>query len=343
MAFFAACTARAPPANGTYFLSFCSYHYHVVFSPIAKSRSPSRHRQKGNASVANLVRIQSGPARNSKRATSLNSDLPDSDGHWWWSELKVDGRKNRQAPAQLRGLLVGDREEEDFFLILEILERTQNMFAADLDHTSSLEEAKAMLKEKTYGLVLFEHETGVTLPFIVLSAEADETTVAEVLALQRTLNEGHGTVWPSRTWMEQLWFVPSGTHTYRARGQRWRRGPCRSEEPWHSHRVAGDGRGHAESGQLAKELARLRPEKNCCSFLVMPARLGSTIKSGTLRPIFSRNPDHSGSNSNRPKSRLRPNEFPHSPRCATMRWIDRHLRRPYNQAARAPHESFNHQ
>src|ERR1700722_13505941 len=83
-------------------------------------------------------------------------------------------------------------------------------------------------------------------------------------------------------------------------------------------------------------------KKNCCSFLVMPARLGSTIKSGTLRPIFSRNPDHSGSNSNRPKSRLRPNEFPHSPRCATMRWIDRHLRRPYNQAARAPHESFNH-
>ena len=48
---------------------------------------------------------------------------------------------------------MGDREEEDFFLILEILERTQNMFAADLDHTSSLEEAKAMLKEKTYGLV----------------------------------------------------------------------------------------------------------------------------------------------------------------------------------------------
>ena len=59
---------------------------------------------------------------------------------------------------------MGDREEEDFFLILEILERTQNMFAADLDQTSSLEEAKAMLKEKTYGLVLFEHETGVTLP-----------------------------------------------------------------------------------------------------------------------------------------------------------------------------------
>jgi hypothetical protein len=51
-------------------------------------------------------------------------------------------------------LLVGDREEEDFFLILEILESTQNMFAADLDHTSWLEEAKAMLKEKTYGLVL---------------------------------------------------------------------------------------------------------------------------------------------------------------------------------------------
>jgi hypothetical protein len=37
---------------------------------------------------------------------------------------------------------VGNREE-DFFLIREILERTQNMFVADLDHASSLEEAKA--------------------------------------------------------------------------------------------------------------------------------------------------------------------------------------------------------
>jgi hypothetical protein len=258
--------------------------------PLPSPRSPSRHRQKGNAGVANLVRIQSGPARNSKRATSLNSDLLDSDGHWWWSELKVDGRKNRQAPAQLRVLLVGDREEEDFFLILEILERTQNMFAADLDHTSSLEEAKAMLKEKTYGLVLFEHETGVTLPFIVLSAEADETTVAEVLALQRTLNEGHGTVWPSRTWMEQLWFVPSGTHTYRARGQRWRRGPCRSEEPWHSHRVAGDGRGHAESGQLAKELARLRPEKKLLFVSGYAGKTGLDHKVGDLETKFLQKP-----------------------------------------------------
>ena len=48
-----------------------------------------------------------------------------------------------QAPAQLRDLLVGKREEEeDFFLIREILERTQNMFSADLDHTSWLEQRR---------------------------------------------------------------------------------------------------------------------------------------------------------------------------------------------------------
>ena len=42
-------------------------------------------------------------------------------------------------------LLVGNIEE-DFFLIREILERNRSTLPAELDHASSLEEAKAMLK-----------------------------------------------------------------------------------------------------------------------------------------------------------------------------------------------------
>ena len=62
-------------------------------------------------------------------------------------------------PASLHVLLVGDKEE-DFFLIREILERDPSVLAAKLDHARSLEEARAMLQQKSYGLVLFEHETG---------------------------------------------------------------------------------------------------------------------------------------------------------------------------------------
>jgi two-component system cell cycle sensor histidine kinase/response regulator CckA len=97
--------------------------------------------------------------------------------------------------APLHVLLVGN-QEEDFFLIREILERTNSTLAADLDHAHSVEEAKLMLQQKTYGLVLFEHETGdaeavhlvaeflhagVTVPFILLTENADEKTVAEVI------------------------------------------------------------------------------------------------------------------------------------------------------------------
>jgi len=103
--------------------------------------------------------------------------------------------KTALASARLRVLLVGNKEE-DFFLIREILERTHSMLAADLDHAQSLDEAKAMLRLKSYGLVLFEHETGdaeavhlvaqflhagVTVPFILLTENADEKTVAEFI------------------------------------------------------------------------------------------------------------------------------------------------------------------
>ena len=91
-------------------------------------------------------------------------------------------------------LLVGNKEE-DFFLIREILERTRTLLTADLDHAHSLEEARAMLAQKNYGLVLLEHETGaegvqflthfqqagVPVPFIVLTENADEATVAEII------------------------------------------------------------------------------------------------------------------------------------------------------------------
>ncbi|PYX49722.1 MAG: hypothetical protein DMG79_07850 [Acidobacteria bacterium] len=99
------------------------------------------------------------------------------------------------APAPLQVLLVGTKEE-DFFVIREILERNRGTLAADLDHAQSLAEAKAILQRKRYDLVLFEHETGdaeavhlvseflhagVTVPFILLTEDADEKTVADLI------------------------------------------------------------------------------------------------------------------------------------------------------------------
>jgi len=87
-------------------------------------------------------------------------------------------------------------QEEDFFLIREILERNRNALPAELDHAGSLEEAKTMLQRGDYGLVLFEHETQDTaatkllseflhtrgaMPFILLTEHADEKAVAEII------------------------------------------------------------------------------------------------------------------------------------------------------------------
>ena len=98
-------------------------------------------------------------------------------------------------PSFLRVLLVGN-QEEDFFLIREILDRNRGALPAELDHASSLEEAKTMLQRGEYGLVLFEHETGDAaatkllsefmhtrgaLPFILLTEHADEKAVAEII------------------------------------------------------------------------------------------------------------------------------------------------------------------
>ncbi len=99
------------------------------------------------------------------------------------------------SPARLSVLLIGN-QEEDFFLIREILERHRKTLSATLDHARSLDEAKMMLQAGHYGLVLFEHETadaattklladflkaGKTIPFIVLTKLADEKAVAEII------------------------------------------------------------------------------------------------------------------------------------------------------------------
>lgn len=101
----------------------------------------------------------------------------------------------QNAPALLEVLLVGNKEE-NFFLIREILERSRGMLAAQLEHARSLDEARTMLQQKPYGLILFEHEMGdaeavqlVTelhyggrsVPFILLTETADEKTIAEVI------------------------------------------------------------------------------------------------------------------------------------------------------------------
>jgi two-component system cell cycle sensor histidine kinase/response regulator CckA len=95
----------------------------------------------------------------------------------------------------LRVLLVGN-QEEDFFLIREILDRNRAALPAELDHANSLEEAKTMLQRGDYGLVLFEHETGDAaatrllseflhtrgaMPFILLTEHADEKAVADII------------------------------------------------------------------------------------------------------------------------------------------------------------------
>ena len=97
--------------------------------------------------------------------------------------------------APLSVLLVGN-QEEDFFLIREILQRHRSSLPAELDHACSLAEAKTMLQGGHYGLVLFQHETGdaaatklladflqagQAIPFIVLTELADEQAVADII------------------------------------------------------------------------------------------------------------------------------------------------------------------
>ncbi len=92
-------------------------------------------------------------------------------------------------------LLVGS-QEEDFFLIREILERNRTSLCAHLDHARSVKEAKEMLRHSDYGLVMLQHETGDAattnllsefvhsrgaVPFVILTENADENAVAEII------------------------------------------------------------------------------------------------------------------------------------------------------------------
>src|SRR5438309_196032 len=107
--------------------------------------------------------------------------------------LVATGTQIAQCPLQV--LLVGEKEE-DFFLIREVLERNRDMLPAELEHARSLDEAHCMLEQKPYDLILFEHETGNaeavrllmefhhagrSVPFLLLTENADEKTIAELI------------------------------------------------------------------------------------------------------------------------------------------------------------------
>jgi PAS domain S-box-containing protein len=103
--------------------------------------------------------------------------------------------KLEAAHPALSVLLVGDKEE-DYFLIREILERNRGTLPSELEHARSMDEARSMLRNHSYGLVLFEHETGDAaaakllsdlrqegrvIPFVVLTENAEEKAIAEII------------------------------------------------------------------------------------------------------------------------------------------------------------------
>ena len=96
-------------------------------------------------------------------------------------------------PLQL--LLVGNREE-DYFIIQDLLRTDGGALTANLDQVSALEDVQAMLAKRSYDLVLFAYESsedeaihtmqevrrqGKTTPFLFLTEQADEATVAEII------------------------------------------------------------------------------------------------------------------------------------------------------------------
>ncbi len=129
-----------------------------------------------------------GLARPISHTRSTKLPHPDSDGNHVFTAAQP-------APAPLRVLLVGNHEE-DFFLIREILERNRTLLSADLEHARSLEDARELMQTRPYGLVLFQSETGDmeavrliaeflhhgrSIPFIVLTEDADEKLVAQII------------------------------------------------------------------------------------------------------------------------------------------------------------------
>lgn len=104
---------------------------------------------------------------------------------------------NNCGPANtpLQILLIGDREE-DFFLIRDLLSRTNGATHAQLDHAVSFEEAVDCLDRGSYDLILLAYEAGaetsqlvlgeirrrnVTVPLVCLTEGADEAAVAQII------------------------------------------------------------------------------------------------------------------------------------------------------------------
>ena len=139
-------------------------------------------------------------AASDKLDSQVNTNLYQSDVTNEWTSPYVErdmlsATQLALTGAPLRVLLAGKREE-DFFLIHEILSRTGSVFKAELDHAHTLEEARTMLQQESYGLVLFEYETGdavavdllsefvragVSVPFVYLTEHADENTVSDII------------------------------------------------------------------------------------------------------------------------------------------------------------------
>jgi len=103
-------------------------------------------------------------------------------------------QKPDTAPSS-RVLLVSGREE-DFFQIQEILGRNPAPLKARLDHARSLPEAKLMLGQFAFDLVLFDYEAGgapavdllssffdagFVVPFVFLTEDADERVISEII------------------------------------------------------------------------------------------------------------------------------------------------------------------
>jgi two-component system, cell cycle sensor histidine kinase and response regulator CckA len=107
----------------------------------------------------------------------------------------LSAAKTAPSPGPIHVLLVGNKEE-DFFLIREILDRSNDRLIAHLDHAHSVKQAGEMLRQSPYDLILFEHDAGdpqavrlmtdvlragKSVPFILLAENADERSVVDAI------------------------------------------------------------------------------------------------------------------------------------------------------------------
>ena len=115
--------------------------------------------------------------------------------------IRVFCRTTRLAPHASVGVLLVGKKDEDFYLIREILAANAQAARGGPGPCSLPRRSQGDVEQKTYGLVMFEHKTGdaeavhfvaeflhagVSVPFILLTEDADENTVAEII---------HGGIW----------------------------------------------------------------------------------------------------------------------------------------------------